>query len=178
VSAIDAGTRAASTAAADEFVLTRELDAPRELVWRAFTEPERLIHWWGPKGFTVRDCHVDLRPGGHFRYALRSPDGQDLWGRLVYREIAPPERLVFIVSFTDQQGRIARHPWSPSWPLEILSTVTFAERDGRTTLTIRWVPHEASETERQTFAAGRDGIRAGWTGTLDQLAAYLANAKE
>jgi uncharacterized protein YndB with AHSA1/START domain len=99
-------------------------------------------------------------------------------GRLVYREIAPPERLVFIVSFTDEQGRIARHPWSPSWPLEILSTVTFAERDGRTTLTVRWVPHEASETERQTFAAGRDGIRAGWTGTLDQLAAYLANAKE
>jgi uncharacterized protein YndB with AHSA1/START domain len=178
VTAIDRGTKAASTAAADEFVLTRDLDAPRELVWKAFTQPERLIHWWGPKGFTTHHATVDLRPGGHFRYGLRSPDGQDMWGRFVYREITPPERLVFIVSFTDEHGNIARHPWSPSWPLEILSTVIFAERAGRTTLTVRWVPHEASETERQTFAAGRDSIRQGWTGTLDQLAAYLANAKE
>jgi uncharacterized protein YndB with AHSA1/START domain len=163
--------------AEEAFVLTRELDAPRELVWRAFTEPGHLIHWWGPKGFEVRECKVDLRPGGLFRYALRSPDGQDMWGRFVYREITPPERLVYIVSFTDERGNIARHPWSPTWPLQVLGTLTFAEQGGRTTVTIRWSAHEASEEERATFAAGRDSIRGGWTGTMDQLAAYLATVE-
>jgi uncharacterized protein YndB with AHSA1/START domain len=160
-----------------EFVITRTFDAPRERVWQAFTEADHLIHWWGPKGFSVRDCEVDLRPGGLFRYGLRSPDGQDMCGRFVYREITAPERLVCIVSFTDEKGEVIRHPWNATWPLEVLSTVTFAEHDGRTTLTVRWAPHAATNAERQTFEAGHDSMQQGWTGTLDQLAAYLAQAR-
>ena len=159
-----------------DFVITRVFDAPRERVWRAFTESECLLHGWGPKGFTTHHAEVDLRPGGLFRYGLRSPDGQDLWGRFVYREIAAPERLVVIVSFTDEQGDVIRHPWSPTWPLETLSTLTFAEQAGKTTLTVRWAPHAATEAERETFNAGHDSMRQGWTGTLDQLEAYLAKA--
>jgi uncharacterized protein YndB with AHSA1/START domain len=176
VSATDADARTAAGAAAGEFVITRVFDAPRELVWKAFTEPERLLHWWGPKDFETLSCTVDLRPGGVFHYHLRSPDGQDVWGKFVYREIVAPERLVCIVSFSDEKGGIARHPFSPTWPLQILSTVTFVEHEGGTRLTVHWAPHAATESERETFEAGRDSMRQGWTGTLDQLAAYLAKA--
>lgn len=156
-----------------EFVISRTFDAPRELVFAAFTEPERMKHWWGPKGFTVIHSKRDLRVGGIYHYCLRSPEGQEMWGKFVYREIVKPERLVFINSFSDKAGGMTRHPLSPNWPLEMLSTVIFAEREGKTTLTVKWAPHAAKEVERQTFDAAHEGMRMGWTGTLDQLTVYL-----
>jgi len=159
-----------------DFVLTRTFDAPRDLVWRAHTDCEHLKHWWGPKGFAVTVCKLDLRPGGTFHYCLRTPDGKDMWGKFVYREIVPPERLVSIVSFSDKDGGITRHPWNADWPRQILSTLTFAEKGGKTTLTVRWSPHEATEIERKTFFENRPSMEQGWGGTLDQLEAYLAKA--
>ena len=159
-----------------EFVITRVFDAPRDLVWKAFTDPEHMKHWWGPKGFTVKVSKMDLRPGGVYHYCLRSPDGQDMWGKFVYREIDAPKRIVFVNSFSDEQGNLTRHPLSPTWPLEMLSTVTFAEHEGRTTLTVQWVPLNATESERKTFDTSHDSMQQGWTGTLDQLAAYLSKA--
>lgn len=167
-------TAPAQHAPVGEFVITRAFDAPRARVWQAFTEAERLLRWWGPKGFTVSHAEVDLHPGGLFRYGLRSPEGQEIWGRFVYRDISAPERLVAIVSFTDEKGNVIRHPWSATWPLEVLSTVTFAEQAGGTMLTVRWAPHAATLEERQTFDAGHESMGQGWTGTLDQLDAYLA----
>jgi uncharacterized protein YndB with AHSA1/START domain len=119
---------------------------------------------------------MDLRPNGVYHYCLRAPDGNDLWGKWVLREIAAPERLVWINSFSDEAGNVTRHPMSPSWPLEMLSTLTLAEDQGRTTLTVRWAPHAATEAERKTFEAGHASMQQGWTGTLDQLAGYLAKA--
>ena len=158
----------------DEFVISRTFDAPRDKVWKAWTEAERLKQWWGPKGFTVSHCTVDLRPGGVMHYCLRSPDGQDMWGKFIYREIVKPEKLVFVVSFSDEKGGITRHPMSPDWPREMLSTVTFAVQHGGTLLTVRWIPTNATELERKTFVDGRDGMKQGWGGTFDQFAAYLA----
>lgn len=158
------------------FVITRTFAAPRPLMWKVWTECEHLVNWWGPKGFTVRSCRIDLRPGGLFHYCLASPDGQVIWGRFVFREVVAPERLEFIVSFSDPEGGITRNPWNPSWPLETLSTVTFGEAAGQTTVTVRWLPHSASEEERQTFKDGHDSMRQGWGGTLDQLGDYLAKA--
>jgi uncharacterized protein YndB with AHSA1/START domain len=158
-----------------EFVFTRVFDAPRDLVWKAFTEPERLMHWWGPKGFTMLTCKVDLRHGGVFHYSMRSPDGHEMWGKWVYREIVPPERLVTVVSFTDAEGTLLRHPMSSTWPREVLHTMTLSERDGKTTLTVYGVPTNATEEERKTFGAARDSMAAGFTGTLDQLEAYLTS---
>jgi uncharacterized protein YndB with AHSA1/START domain len=168
----------ALTAAMDEstFVITRTFDAPRDLAWKAFTEPDRMKHWWGPKGFTVFDAKMDLRPGGIYHYGLRAPDGGTMWGKFVYREILRPERIVLVNSFSDEAGNLTRHPTSPTWPLEMLSTFLFAEEQGRTTVTIKWVPLNADETERKTFDAARPGMQQGWTGTLDQLAEYLAKA--
>ena len=158
------------------FVISRTFDAPRDLVWKAWTERDRLMQWFGPKGFTMPVATLDFRPGGVFHYCLRSPDGHQMWGKFVYREIVPPERIVLVNSFSDEKGGVTRHPLSPTWPLEMLSTTTFEERDGRTTVTIRCEPLNATEAERNTFDAGRDGMRMGWTGTFDQLAEYLARA--
>src|SRR5215471_11703282 len=99
------------------FIITRVFDAPRELVWQAHTELEHLKHWWGPKGFTWMGGKIDLRPGGVFHYGLRSPDGQAMWGKFIFREIVAPERLVFIVSFSDEKEGVTHHPLSPTWPL-------------------------------------------------------------
>jgi uncharacterized protein YndB with AHSA1/START domain len=119
---------------------------------------------------------MDLRPGGTYHYGMRAPDGSTMWGRFVYREIVPPERIVLVNSFSDEAGGVARHPGHMDWPLEMVTTFTFTEEGGRTTLTVKWVPLNATEAEHRTFDAGRDSMRQGWTGTLDQLTAYLAKA--
>ena len=157
-----------------DFVISRVYDAPRERVWQAWTEPERLKQWWSPPNFKTHTCKVDLRPGGMFLYGMRAPDGTEVWGRFIYREIVAPEKLVFIVSFSDPQGGRTRHPWSANWPLDILSTVTFEAEGARTKVTVRWTPHEASELERKAFDEGRGSLSQGWGGTLDHLTAYLA----
>ena len=157
-----------------DFVISRVFDAPRDAVWKAWTEPERLKQWWGPKGFKVHTCKVDLRPGGVFLYGMRMPDGGDMWGKFVYREIQAPKKLVFIVSFSDPKGGVTRHPWNANWPLQTMSTVELEEQGAaRTKVTVRWTPHEASELERKAFDEGRDSMKQGWGGTLDQLAGFV-----
>ncbi|HTZ21855.1 MAG TPA: SRPBCC family protein [Opitutaceae bacterium] len=164
----------AGGAAHREFVFTRVFDAPREMVWKAWTEAAQLQRWFGPKGCAVPACWLDLRPGGIFHYCMQTPDGHEMWGKWTFREIVPPEKLVVIVSFSDAQGGVTRHPLSPTWPLETLSTMTLAEHAGQTELTLRWAPHAATEAERLTFDLSHESMKQGWTGTLDQLAAYLA----
>ena len=164
----------AEGSAGREFVLTRVFDAPRELVFKAWTESERLARWGGPKGFTWVSAQLDLRPGGVFHYCMRSSDGREMWGKFAYREIRAPERIVFVFSFSDEEGNTVRAPFSPDWPLEVLNTVTFAEHQGRTTLTLRGYPINATASERKTFEAGYESMKQGFRGTLDQLADYLA----
>ena len=160
-----------------EFIISRVYDAPRDLVYRCFTEPERMKHWWGPKGFTVIKSSMDLRVGGIYHYGLRSPEGQTIWGKFVYREIVAPERLVFVNSFSDEQGGLTRHPMSLTWPIEMLSVFLFEEVAGnKTRFTVKWSPLNATAEERATFAAGHDSMKGGWTGTMDKLAEYLAKA--
>ncbi len=158
----------------EDFVLTREFDAPRGLLFDVWTQPEHLRQWFSPKGFTVIAAKMDLRPGGNYHYGMKTPDGKEMWGKWIFREIVRPERLVFIDTFSDPQGGLTRHPFSENWPSQMLSTITFAERNGRTTITIRWSPHEATAAERATFDAGRDSMRMGWGGTMEQLGAHLA----
>lgn len=158
------------------FVISRVFDAPRDLVWKAWTETKLLEQWWGPKGFSVQVIKLDLRPGGIFHYRMRTPQGEDWWGKFVFREVAKPERLVFENSFSDEAGNVFRHPLHASWPLKMLSTVTFAEQAGKTTLTVQWVPISPTEQERKTFEEGHGSMRQGWTGTLDKLEAHLRKA--
>jgi uncharacterized protein YndB with AHSA1/START domain len=165
---------AADLAPAEEFVLTREFAAPRELVFRAWTESERLAKWFGPAGMTVFVKANDPRPGGVMHYGMKTPTGQTMYGRWVYRAVVPPDRLAFVVSFADEHGNPVRAPFSDTWPVEVLSEITFIEWDGRTTVTMRGVPVNATAAEKAAFKAGHGNMDRGWAGTLDQLAAHLA----
>jgi uncharacterized protein YndB with AHSA1/START domain len=159
-----------------DFVISRVFDAPRDLLWKCFTDPERMQHWWGPKGVKVIASKMDLRPGGTYHYGMQTPDGKVMWGKFVYREIVPPSMLVFINSFSDEKGGLTRHPMNATWPLEMLSVFTFEDVGGKTRFTIKWSPHNASEEERKTFDAGHASMTQGWSGTMEQLEAYLATA--
>jgi uncharacterized protein YndB with AHSA1/START domain len=164
----------AGATGAGAFVISRTFQVPRDPVWKAFTDPERLKRWWGPKGFTCPVATVDLRPGGLFHYRLVAPDGQEIWGKFIYRDIKAPELLEYLLSFSDEAGGVTRHPWAPDWPLETLSTITLTESDGGTKVTVTWQPHNATEAELKSFDESHDLMRQGWGGTFDQLADYLA----
>jgi uncharacterized protein YndB with AHSA1/START domain len=159
-----------------QFVISRTFNAPLDRVWKAWTEPEQMARWWGPKGFKTDVRTLDLKPGGLFHYRMESPQGEEMWGRMVFREIVPKERLVFINSFSDETGALTRHPLHEAWPLQMLSTITFTESDGKTTVTVEWTPYEATHLECETFDKGRDSMQAGWTGTFEKLESFLAKA--
>jgi uncharacterized protein YndB with AHSA1/START domain len=159
----------------EPFVISREFAAPCDLVWQAWTERERFMAWFGPKDFKTTYATMELRPGGMFHYCMAAPDGKELWGRAVYREVVRPSKLVWINSFSDKDGGITSHPLTKDpWPLQLLTVVTLAENADRTTVTITWVPFDASDAERATFDAGRGSMKMGWTGTLDRLAGFLS----
>ena len=162
-----------------DFTISRELVAQRALVWQCFTDAQHMKHWWGPKGFKVIHSKMDLRPGGMYHYGLRTPQGQEMWGRFVYREIVAPERITFVSSFSDEQASLSRHPGHMTWPIEILTNFVFEERGGKTLFTITSSGLNASDEEQKTFDDGHDSMKGGWGGTMNKLAAYLAtlNAK-
>jgi uncharacterized protein YndB with AHSA1/START domain len=141
-----------------ELVITRVFDAPRELVWRMWTDPDHARHWWGPTHHPGVELSMDVRPGGRWRHCLRSvATGEDLWQYGVFREVDPPARLVFTFVW-EQEGERGR---------ENLVTVTFTEKDGKTHMTFRHAPF---------FSDGeRDGHGEGWTSTFDRLDALLAH---
>jgi uncharacterized protein YndB with AHSA1/START domain len=167
-----------SPAPSDEsFTLTRTFDAPRELVFKVWTEAEHLKHWWGPKGMTMLVTRLDLRPGGMFHYSMRTPDGREMWGRFIFREIVPPERIVFVSAFADEHGNAIPSPFLPDWPLEVLNTLLFSEQDGKATLTMRGSPLNASDVQRKAFGSAHASLRGGFKGTFDQLDEYLARVQ-
>ncbi|MGB8216216.1 MAG: SRPBCC domain-containing protein [Candidatus Methanoperedens sp.] len=153
-----------------ELVITRIFDAPRELIWKSWTEPERVKRWWGPKGFTAPFCKIDLRVGGVFLYCMRSPEGKDYWSTGVYREIVPMERIVCTDSFADEEGNVVPatfYGMSPDFPLEMLVTVTFEEFGGKTKLILQ---HTGIPP-----GADKEGAEQGWNESFDKLAGILNN---
>jgi len=165
---------------AQDFVFTRELKAPRELVWQAWTSAGALAKWWGPKGATIRVIKLDFRPGGMFHYSMAFQPSHEMYGRFVYREIVAPERLVFVNSFSDAAGGVTRAPFPQlqgKWPLEVLNVMTLTESGGKTTLDLRGAPINATEEERAIFASNTHSMRQGFGGTFDKLAAWLGEAK-
>jgi uncharacterized protein YndB with AHSA1/START domain len=152
------GTLKVTTPTDWEIVLTRVFDAPRRLVWDAFTKPELLRRWFGPRGWSLVVCEVDLRAGGSFRFVLRSPDGRDMGMRGVYREIVPPERLVHMESFDD-------------YPDESQVTTVMVEQGGKTTLTVT-VLYPSQEIRDAVI---KSGMEHGAAESYDKLAELLAS---
>jgi uncharacterized protein YndB with AHSA1/START domain len=155
------------------FTITRMFAAPRDRVWHAHSDLDALSKWWGPAGFTWLHGTLDFRPGGVFHYGMRSPNGQEMWGKFVYREIEKPTRLVFTNSFSDKDGNTVRAPFAEDWPLEVLNVVTFAEMPGQTALMLRGTPFNATDAEKKRFAAQKPSMDIGFKGTLDQLQEFL-----
>ena len=162
-----------------DFVISRVFDAPRGLLWKCFTEPERMAQWWGAAGVKIVKSQMDLRVGGIYHYGMQNPDGQVMWGRQVFREITPPDRIVLINSFSDEAGGLGRHPLAPQWPLQIRTTYTFEDAPGgKTRFTVHWSPYEATAEEQAAFDAGHASMTGGWGGVFDKLEAYLARTQQ
>ena len=168
------GTGTARPSPQRSFLITRSFDAPRDLICKAWTDPECFKHWWGPKGSTMGTCKMDLRPGGTLLYSMRMPGEVEMWGKFVYREILPPDRLGFVSSFSNENGNVTRAPFSATWPLEILNALTLREQFGEATLTFLGSPLNATEEEWATFEASLEAMHKGFSGTFDRLAEYLA----
>ncbi len=160
----------------NEVVFTRTFNAPRQMVWDAWTREEHLLHWMGPTGAKGLYAKMDFRIGGSYHYAMQFGEFE-IWGKWVIQEIDPPKKLVVIQSFSDKDGGIATHPMAPTWPKKMFSTTTFEEKEGKTTVAIHWHPYEATQEEIDTFEAARPGMGEGWAGTFVRLDEYLAKAQ-
>ncbi|WP_428531825.1 SRPBCC family protein [Rhodopila sp.] len=165
------------TAKAEEFVISRVFRAPRPRVWDAWTKPDQLSRWFGPKGVTTTVQAHELRPGGVLHARMDTPDGGRMWARFFYREISAPSRLVWIHCFSDEHAGVVRAPFfDGNWPLELLTTVTFADEGPATRVTLTWAPLNATEIERRTFAANMGSMNQGWTGSFEVLDGLLGGA--
>lgn len=160
------------------FQTARVFAHPVETVYAAWTECEHLRRWWGPPGFEVRVCNLDLQPGGTWHYCLRSANGEEMWGRWTYRDVVRQQRLTVISCFSDASGNATRHPMSPEWPIETLGTMTFEAVPEGTLVSLVNRPWNTNSAGLEAFRAGLDSMEAGFGGTFDQLDAYLAVAQE
>jgi uncharacterized protein YndB with AHSA1/START domain len=139
-----------------EFVISRVFNAPRELVFRMWTDPRHALHWWGPRDYPAVHMEMDPRPGGQWRHCLRSvADGRELWQHGVFTEVVPPQRLAFTFTWEEDGER----------GLETLVTVTFEDENGKTRMTFRHAPFQS--------VAERDGHHGGWSSTFDRFDVYL-----
>ncbi|TGK29440.1 SRPBCC domain-containing protein [Leptospira gomenensis] len=152
----------------NEMVIVRIFDAPRELVFKAWTEPERLMSWWGPKDFSSPGCKLEPRVGGKYHFGMRSPEGQEFWSSGKFLEFVPPEKIVFTDHFADKDGNPvpASYYGMPDFPEELIVSVHFEELDGKTKMTVRHAGLPAGEMSEMT--------EAGWNQSFDKLAAALS----
>jgi len=144
-----------------ELVITRVFDAPRALVYRAWTEPEHMVHWLGPQGFTSKILKSELRVGGAYRFYMRDPQGGDHWQQGVFREIVEPEKLVFTYEWANEQGQATRP--------QTLVTISLEDLGGQTRMTLRQGVFES--------VTARDDHEGGWTSSFSRLADYLKVAR-
>jgi uncharacterized protein YndB with AHSA1/START domain len=154
------------------YVLDRVFNAPRDLVWKTWTDPKLLARWYGPRAKTVVH-RLELKPGGLSLIEMQW-GGNSHYQRLEYTEVTPPKRLVWLHSSADADWNIITSPMMADWPRVLLTTVTFEHSGGQTALRLTWVPHEASETEIACFAAAIGRMGKGWEAGMELLADLLA----
>jgi uncharacterized protein YndB with AHSA1/START domain len=156
-----------------EFRIERSFDASRQRVWDAWTTPDQLGRWFGPKGVKTSVETFDFRPGGVLLACMDSPDSNRMWAKFVYREIVAPIRLVWEHGFADEAGEFTASPFGGPWPLRLLTTVLFTDDGAGTRVKLTWSPLEASPEEEVAFAAMIESMTGGWTGSFDQLDTFL-----
>jgi len=166
------------TEGTDSFVIQRSFAAPRDLLFKLWTQPEHLANWLPPVGATMEYLEVDIRPGGAAFYRMDHPGGK-LYGKVDYHEIQPPERLTYTQMFCDENKGPGRHPMLPVFPDKLHTTVTFAqEGPDQTRVTLNWrVGADTTPAELAAFLAARAGMTVGWTGSFDKLDGHLQELK-
>ena len=152
-------TKTETTKSDREIVITRVLNAPRELVFQTWTDPKHIAEWWGPKGFTNTIYEMDVRPGGTWRFMMHSPDGVDYPNKIVYTEIVPPERIAYLHGSDQEDDHGAFH-----------ASVTFVAQGNKTQLTLRIIFDSKEERDKKVAA----GAIEGGNSTLDRLEAFLS----
>lgn len=160
MSANNARIEAVTESSRWDLVLTRTFDAPRELVFKAWTDAKQVEQWWGPHGFTNPRCQVDARPGGTMEIDMRAPNGTVYPMKAVFEEVTEPERLVFVTSALDDRGNSL---------FDVRNTVIFVDRHGQTELTLQ------AQVIRATAVAPQylQGMEVGWSQSLERLGAYV-----
>jgi len=156
------------------FVINRSFDTDINTLFKVWTDPNHVMQWTPPAGFTGRYLNVDIRPGGESFYEM-SGNGFSMYGKAKYLELVAPTKLVYTQIFTDQQGNVSRHPMAPTWPETMKTTVTLCkEGANHTRVTIQWeVFGHATPEEHATFTGAKAGMTMGWTGSFDKLEEYL-----
>ena len=157
-----------------EFILDRVFDAPRELVWRAWTDPTLLHRWYGPGVETV--IHkFDLEPDGMWLNEMKMSSGSD-FQKIIFKEVIKPEKLVWHHCSADEDWNVAANPLMPDWPCKLLTTVTFEDKGNQTNVRLSQIPLDATDMEIACFAKMKDGMSGGWGKgyeIIDELLAEL-----
>ena len=151
----------------NELIITRIFDAPRETLWKAWTDPGQFKKWWGPMDFTCPVSKIDLQVGGKYLHCMRGPDGKEYWSTGTYRELVAPKKIVVTDSFADAKGNVvpSTHYGMEGIAMEMQVTVTFEEQSGKTKMTLKHVG--LPEGEMKNLAD------AGWNQSFDKLAKSL-----
>lgn len=157
------------------FTITHHCTAPIDHVWRAWTDPALFVRWFGPQGADTHVLHFDLRPGGYALSRMNGPDGH-MYARLGYREIYPPNRLVWDQSFADERGNPVPAPFFEHWPLLLRTEVTLASIVNGTELTLTWRPIDATDAQEQQFIQNMDSMTMGFTDSFRRLDHTLSNS--
>ncbi|QDG78965.1 SRPBCC domain-containing protein [Labrenzia sp. PHM005] len=159
-----------------EYVLTRKFNAPRDLVWKTWTDPDLLARWYGPGVETVIH-QLDVKPGGLWLNEMRMGGGSH-YQRVEYLEVSEPDRLVWLHCVSDADWNIAANPMMPDWPRTLMTTVTFSDDGENTELRLTWVPHEATDAEIACFAKAISSLDQGWGKGMEMLTELLAKLQK
>lgn len=159
---------------ADEFTMSRLFRAPRQRLWDAWTRPETLARWFGPKGSATTIVSAEIRLGGVVHCHMDMPGVPRLWAKFVYREVTPPSRLVWEHSFSNERGEITASPFGGDWPLILLNTVIFEDEGEDTRIHLISKPLDATPAEEAEFRDATGSMAGGWGGSFEVLEAVLA----
>lgn len=160
----------------EKFVINRSFKASIHTLFDMWTDPKHFSKWLPPTGFEMKFLRAEIKTGGSSFYVMNNGGGIEMHGRVEYREVSRPDRIVYTQQFCDEKENITRHPMAPTWPATMLTTVTFNEEEnGLTRVTIVWeVEGQATPEEMAAFVAEKAGMTQGWTGSFDKLEAYLS----
>ena len=160
-----------------DFIITREFAAPRDLVWKCWTEKEHLCKWMSPVGFDMVFTNFNFKVGGDNLFSQRSLDGIEMWAKWEFIEIEINKKLIILISITDKKGKLAPHAMVATWPQRTLSTTTFEEKNGKTIVNLKWTPFQANEESLATFNGSIEGMKQAWGATFTKLDKYIEGKK-